>query len=126
METISAHESVRKMYEVMKADGITNTFDRFDAQGKRCTFCSDGLSCQLCSNGPCRISTKAPTGACGIDGDSMAMRNFLHLNIMGTTAYTFHAKEVAMTLKATGKGQTPFTIKDEAKLRYFAAKLGIK
>ncbi|MCK5660502.1 MAG: anaerobic carbon-monoxide dehydrogenase catalytic subunit [Methanosarcinales archaeon] len=126
MENISAHESVRKMYEVLKSDGITNTFDRFDAQGKRCTFCSNGLSCQLCSLGPCRLKSNTERGACGIDGDSMAMRNFLHLNIMGTTAYTFHAKEVAITLKATGKGQTPFTIKDEAKLKDFAAKLGIQ
>jgi len=126
METISAHESVRKMYEVMKKDGMTNTFDRFEAQGNRCTFCNQGISCQLCSNGPCRISAKAPTGACGIDADSMAMRNFLHLNIMGTAAYTFHAKELAHTLKATAKGKTPFSIKDEAKLRYFADKLEIK
>jgi carbon-monoxide dehydrogenase catalytic subunit len=126
MDNISAHESIRKMYEVMKKDGITNTFDRFAAQGKRCTFCSTGLSCQLCSNGPCRLKNHTEKGACGIDGDSMAMRNFHHLNIMGTTAYTFHAKEVAMTLKATGNGKTPFTIKDEAKLRDFAAKLGIK
>ncbi|MDO9517055.1 MAG: anaerobic carbon-monoxide dehydrogenase catalytic subunit [Methanosarcinaceae archaeon] len=126
MENISAHESVQKMYKKLNADGITNTFDRFAAQGSRCGFCSDGVSCQLCSMGPCRISKKAEFGACGINADGMAMRNFLHLNIMGTTAYTYHAKEVAMTLKATGKGQTPFTIKDEAKLRDFADKLGIK
>lgn len=126
MNNISAHQSVIQMYEVMKKDGITNTFDRFAAQGNRCTFCSTGLSCQLCSNGPCRLKTNTDRGVCGIDGDSMAMRNFHHLNIMGTTAYTFHAKEVAMTLKATAEGKTPFTIKDEAKLRDFAAKLGIK
>jgi anaerobic carbon-monoxide dehydrogenase catalytic subunit len=126
MENISAHESVRKMYEKLHADGVTNTFDRFEAQGIRCRFCSNGVSCRLCSNGPCRISKKADRGACGINADGMAMRNFLHLNIMGTTAYTYHAKEVAMTLKATGKGQTPFTIRDEAKLRDLADKLGLK
>ncbi|HJH31480.1 MAG TPA: anaerobic carbon-monoxide dehydrogenase catalytic subunit [Methanosarcinaceae archaeon] len=126
MENISAHESVQKMYKKLNADGITNTFDRFDAQGNRCGFCSNGVSCRLCSMGPCRISKKAEFGSCGINADAMAMRNFLHLNIMGTTAYTYHAKEVAMTLKATGKGQTPFTIRDEAKLRDFANKLGIK
>ena len=114
------------MYKKLNADGVTNTFDRFAAQGSRCGFCSNGVSCRLCSMGPCRISKKAEFGSCGINADGMAMRNFLHLNIMGTTAYTYHAKEVAMTLKATGKGQTPFTIKDEAKLRDFADKLGIK
>ena len=126
MSNISAHKSVQEMYKKLNADGITNTFDRFEAQGNRCTYCSDGVSCQLCSLGPCRLSKKAELGACGINADGMAMRNFLHLNIMGTTAYTHHAKEVAITLKATGKGQTPFTIKDEAKLRDFADKLGIK
>lgn len=109
----------------MQADGVNNTFDRFVAQGKRCTFCSSGISCQLCSNGPCRLSEKAPSGTCGIHADAMAMRNILHLNVMGTTAYTFHAKELANTLIATAKGLTPFTIKDENKLRMLAGRLGI-
>lgn len=65
MENISAHESVRKMYEKLHADGVTNTFDRFEAQGVRCRFCSSGVSCRLCSNGPCRISKKADRGAWG-------------------------------------------------------------
>ncbi len=126
MENVSAHESIRKMYKKLHEDGVSNTFDRFDAQGNRCTFCGGGVSCRLCSNGPCRIKKGADRGACGIDADAMAMRNFLQLNIMGTTAYTFHAKELANTLIATGKGQTPFTIKDEAKLRMIADKLGIQ
>ncbi|MDP2841947.1 MAG: carbon monoxide dehydrogenase, partial [Candidatus Methanoperedens sp.] len=100
METVSAHKSVVEMYSVLNKDGMTNTFDRFDAQGTRCTFCDQGISCQLCSNGPCRIKSGADRGACGIDADGMAMRNMLFLNTMGTATYTFHAKEVAKTLKA--------------------------
>ena len=50
----------------------------------------------------------------------------MFLNTMGTATYTFHAKEVAKTLKATALGKTPFQIKDEAKLRGLAGKLGIK
>lgn len=126
METISAHKSVIEMYSVLNKDGMTNTFDRFDAQGTRCTFCDQGISCQLCSNGPCRIKSGADRGACGIDADGMAMRNMLFLNTMGTATYTFHAKEVAKTLKATALGKTPFQIKDEAKLRSLAEKMGIK
>jgi carbon-monoxide dehydrogenase catalytic subunit len=56
----------------------------------------------------------------------MAMRNLLHLNVMGTTVYTFHTKELANTLIATGNGLTPFTIKDEDKLRMLAGKLGVQ
>ncbi|VVB95165.1 Hydroxylamine reductase [uncultured archaeon] len=126
METVSAHQSVKEQYNILKKDKITNTFDRFDAQGKRCSFCEQGISCQLCSNGPCRIKPGAERGACGIDADAMAMRNMLFLNTMGTSTYTFHANEVARTLKATVLGKTPFQIKDESKLRSLAGKFGIK
>ncbi|TAN45568.1 MAG: anaerobic carbon-monoxide dehydrogenase catalytic subunit [Candidatus Methanoperedens sp.] len=125
-ETISAHQSVKEQYNILKKDGMTNTFDRAVAQGKRCSFCEQGISCQLCSNGPCRIKPGAERGVCGIDADAMAMRNFMFLNTMGTATYTFHAKEVAKTLKATALGKTPFQIKDEAKLRALAGKFGIK
>lgn len=125
-ENISAHQSVKEQYNILKKDGMTNTFDRAVAQGKRCSFCEQGISCQLCSNGPCRIKPGAERGVCGIDADAMAMRNFMFLNTMGTATYTFHAKEVAKTLKATALGKTPFQIKDEAKLRALAGKFGIK
>src|SRR3972149_10138388 len=126
MENISAHQSVKEQYRILNKDAVTITFDRFDAQGTRCSFCDNGISCQLCSNGPCRLSKKADRGACGIDADGMAMRNMLFLNTMGTSTYTFHAKEVAKTLRATALGKTPFQIKDEAKLRSLAGKFGIK
>ena len=79
---ISYHESVRKMYERIQADGITNIWDRFSAQGftpddpdKRCPFCMGGVRCDLCSNGPCRADVeKDKRGVCGITGDGMAMR----------------------------------------------------
>ncbi len=125
-ETISAHQSVREQYSILKKNGMTNTFDRAVAQGKRCSFCEQGISCRLCSNGPCRIKPGAERGVCGIDADAMAMRNFMFLNTMGTATYTFHAKEVAKTLKATALGKTPFQIKDEVKLRALAGKFGIK
>ncbi len=126
MEPVSAHTSIIKMHSILRKDNVTNSFDRSDAQGKRCSFCEQGISCQLCSNGPCRIKPGAEHGVCGIDADAMAMRNMMFLNTMGTATYTFHAKEVAKTLRATALGKTPFQIKDEAKLRNFAAKLGIK
>ncbi|MCE8424582.1 MAG: anaerobic carbon-monoxide dehydrogenase catalytic subunit [Candidatus Methanoperedens sp.] len=126
MEPVSAHTSIIKMHSILREDRITNSFDRSDAQGKRCSFCEQGISCQLCSNGPCRIKPGAERGVCGIDADAMAMRNLMFLNTMGTATYTFHAKEVAKTLKATAMGKTPFHIKDEAKLRNLALKLGIK
>jgi len=126
-ERISWHESVNRMYEKVSSEGISNIVDRFKAQEKgRCPFCTAGLSCQLCSMGPCRIGKEKPYGACGIDAAGMVVRNFTHKNMLGTEAYTYHAIEAAKTLKATAEGKTPYEIKDVEKLKWFASQLGIE
>lgn len=125
---ISAHESVRQMYEKLKADGVSNIWDRWlDQESIRCkTFCAKGLSCQFCSNGPCRIMPgRTERGTCGIDADGMPMRYMLLRNTMGMSTYTYHAREVAKTLIATGKGETPYDISDPDKLKSFSDKLGL-
>ncbi|MEM1672237.1 MAG: anaerobic carbon-monoxide dehydrogenase catalytic subunit [Archaeoglobaceae archaeon] len=125
LEKPSYHESINQMYEKVKNE-TTNVVDRFNEQEKtRCPFCTRGLSCQLCSMGPCRISEKNPYGACGIDAAGMVMRNFVHKNMLGTEAYTYHAIEALKTLKATAEGKTPFEIKEPEKLRWLANLLGI-
>ncbi len=125
MVTTSHHESINESYEKIHADGVTTVFDRYESQKRKCGFCEKGLSCVLCSMGPCRLSEKAPLGACGIDANGMAMRNMLHRNIMGTTAYAYHANEAFKTLKLTAEGKTPYDIKDPEKLKAFASQLGI-
>ncbi|MFC1855481.1 anaerobic carbon-monoxide dehydrogenase catalytic subunit [Thermodesulfobacteriota bacterium] len=125
MEKVSAHESILAMHEKTKADGIESVAERFDNQGKRCGFCEKGISCQLCSLGPCRITAKASKGACGIGPDAMAMRNLLHNNIMGISAYTYHAVECAKTLKEAANGSDIFSIQEPEKLKAFATTLGI-
>lgn len=104
-ERVSYHESINEQYQRVKADGVTNVIDRFNAQGARCKFGEQGLCCQLCSMGPCRISGKVLYGACGIDAAGMAVRNFVHKNLLGTMAYAHHAVEAAKTLKATAEGE---------------------
>jgi len=123
---VSYHESINEMYKKVREDGVTNVVDRYNQQEKgRCPFCTEGLSCQLCSMGPCRIGKGKPTGACGIDAAGMVVRNFVHKNLLGTEAYTYHAVETAKTLKATAEGKTPLEIKDVEKLKWFANQLGI-
>jgi carbon-monoxide dehydrogenase catalytic subunit len=127
-DKISLHESVREMYKKIKNDGVTNIWDRWEAQEKfRCkSFCQKGLSCQFCTNGPCRIIPETlERGTCGMDGDGMAIRYMLLRNVMGLSTYTYHAREVAKTLIATGEGKTSFKIMDEAKLKNFANKFGL-
>ncbi len=128
METASLHSSINQMQEKASREGMETVADRYTAQDKvRCrTYCQKGLSCQLCSNGPCRIIPgRLERGVCGIDGKGMVARNLLHKNNLGIAAYVFHCKEAAKTLKATAQGKTPFKIKDEAKLDALAQALGV-
>ena len=125
---VSYHDSVEEMLKRIREDGMSNVFDRWAQQEKiRCKFCLQGLSCQLCSQGPCRINEKGEQkkGVCGIGPDAMAMRNFLLKNIMGAGTYGHHAYEAFRTLRATGEGKTPFKIKDVNKLKWMCEKLGI-
>lgn len=132
-ERISHHESVLNMYERIKKDGMTNVWDRYEAQGfggdpdKRCTFCMGGVRCDLCSNGPCRSdAAKDKRGVCGITADGMAMRMMLLRNVMGASTYQYHTDQTIRTLRETARGNTPYTIKEPEKLRTFASRLGLK
>jgi carbon-monoxide dehydrogenase catalytic subunit len=131
-DRISYHESVRRIYEErIKPDGVTNIWDRYEAQGigapdKRCPFCTAGTRCDLCSNGPCRSdAAKDKRGVCGITADGMAMRMMLLRNVMGAATYHYHTEQTVKTLRATAHGETPFTISEPDKLRSFAARLGV-
>jgi len=131
-ERISHHESVQKLYERIKQDGMTNIWDRYEAQGmggnpdQRCPFCMGGVRCDLCSNGPCRADVeKDKRGVCGITGDGMAMRMMLLRNVMGASTYHYHTEQTVKTLLSIVKGQSPFEIKEPAKLSNFAARLDI-
>ena len=130
-ERISYHDSVRKVCERIKEDGLTNIWDRYEAQGlgnpdQRCPFCQGGVRCDLCSNGPCRADVvKDKRGVCGITGDGMAMRMMLLRNVMGASTYHYHTEQTIKTLRATAAGATPFGITEPAKLRSFAHRLGV-
>jgi carbon-monoxide dehydrogenase catalytic subunit len=129
---ISHHESVVKMYEKIKKDGMSNLWDRYEAQGlggnpdQRCAFCMAGTRCDLCSNGPCRAdAAKDKRGVCGITADGMAMRMMLLRNVMGASTYQYHTDQTVNTLRATADGKTPFKITEPGKLKDFASRLGV-
>jgi len=125
----SYHDSVEEMLKRIQNDGLSSVFSRWEKQEKiRCGFCLQGLSCQLCTHGPCRISEKADIdmGVCGIDADGMAMRNLLMRNIMGAATYAHHAYEAFRTLKATAERKTVFSIKDTDKLKSLCKTTGIE
>jgi len=125
---VSYHDSVEEMLVRIREDGMTNVFDRWVQQEKiRCKFCMQGLSCQLCSQGPCRwLPDKGvDKGVCGIGPDANAMRKLLIQNSMGAATYSHHAYEAYRTLKSIGEGTSAFQIKDENKLKWMCQKLGI-
>ena len=128
---ISYHESVRTMYDHIKRDGMTNIWDRYEAQGmggnpdQRCPFCLGGVRCDLCSNGPCRAdASKDKRGVCGITADGMAMRMMLLRNVLGASTYHYHTEQTIKTLRATAQGKTSFTIKETDKLLNLCKRLG--
>ena len=124
----SYFDSVEEMLKRIREDGLSNAFDRYALQEKiRCRYCLEGLSCQLCSNGPCRISMKGgqEKGVCGIGPDAMAMRTLLLHNIMGAGTYSHHAYEAFRTLKEIALGNTSFKITDSTKLKWMCEKVGI-
>ncbi|NLL51310.1 MAG: anaerobic carbon-monoxide dehydrogenase catalytic subunit [Peptococcaceae bacterium] len=125
---VSYHDSVEEMLVRIREDGMTNVFDRWVQQEKiRCKFCLQGLSCQLCSHGPCRWLPDKGTdkGVCGIGPDANAMRKLLIQNTLGAGTYSHHAYEAYRTLRSIGEGTSPFQIKDENKLKWMCEKLGI-
>lgn len=129
---ISHHESVLRVYDRIKKDGMDNIWDRFEAQGmggnpdQRCPFCMGGVRCDLCSNGPCRAdASKDKKGVCGITADGMAMRMMLLRNVMGASTYHYHTEQTVKTLRGTAERQTPFDITEPGKLKNFAGRLGI-
>ncbi|NWF77838.1 MAG: anaerobic carbon-monoxide dehydrogenase catalytic subunit [Chloroflexi bacterium] len=131
-QRISYHESVLRVYDRIKKDGMSNIWDRYEAQGmggnpdQRCPFCMGGVRCDLCSNGPCRADVaKDKRGVCGITGDGMAMRMMLFRNVLGASTYHYHTEQTIKTLRATARGKTPFRIIEKDKLKTFAARLGI-
>ncbi len=131
-ERLSYHNSVRKVYERIKKDGMINIWDRFEAQGfggvpdKRCPFCLKGARCDLCSNGPCRADASIDKrGVCGITADGMAMRMMILRNVLGASTYHYHTETTIKTLRATAEGKTPFKISESEKLKSFAKRLGV-
>lgn len=131
-DRISYHQSVRKVYDRIKQDGMNNIWDRYEAQGmggnpdQRCPFCMGGVRCDLCSNGPCRADVaKDKRGVCGITGDGMAMRMMLLRNVLGASTYHYHTEQTIKTLRATAEGKTPFRITEADKLKTFAGRFGL-
>lgn len=124
-ETKGHHDNQsRELHKAVVSQGMSTVFERFEAQQPQCGTCKKGLSCQLCSDGPCRINEKSPLGVCGANGDVIVARNLLQLAAIGTAANTYQCRNLATTLKAVGEGRSPLQIRDAGKLQRMCQGLG--
>ncbi len=114
------------MLEKAAADGASDAFARADAQGKSCTFGTDGVCCRLCHMGPCRIMAKSPLGVCGADADTIAARNLLREVAAGSAAHSDHGRSLVLLLKAVAEGRSrEYQIRDGHRLRTAAVEWGV-
>lgn len=109
------------------ADGVETVWDRFEAQQPQCGFGELGVCCRQCLQGPCRINPfgEPAKGICGATADVIVARNLLRSVTGGAAAHVDHAMEAVETLALAAGGQAPYQIKDEAKLKAVARKLGL-
>ncbi|MDT3699024.1 MAG: anaerobic carbon-monoxide dehydrogenase catalytic subunit [Thermincola sp.] len=121
----SYHQSVEEMLTRTEELGIPTTYSLYEAQQPQCKFGQDGVCCQLCSHGPCRITGKADRGICGITADGIVARNMLRLASHGVSAYSFQMEQAINTLRSAGLGQTSFKIKDQLKLKIVCSGMGL-
>lgn len=127
-ENKSIDPAVQEMLGKAKKDNIETVWDRFESQQPQCGFGLLGVCCRNCIQGPCRIDPfgEGPQkGICGANADLIVARNLLRSVVGGTAAHADHAYEAVEALYLAATGKAPYEIKDEAKLKAVAAKLGI-
>ena len=96
---------------------------RVESQSTKCGFGLQGVCCRLCSNGPCRITPKAPRGICGATADVIVTRNFLRAVAAGSGCYIHIVENTALNVLKTA--QAKGEIKGEKALEHLAEKLGV-
>ncbi len=110
--------------------GVRTVWDRYEAQLPQCGFGETGLCCRNCMQGPCRIDPfgEGPqAGVCGANADVMVARWVSRAVAGGTASHAGHAKHLAHTLLKSSKGEAAdYPIKDEAKLKAVAARIGVR
>lgn len=103
---------------------VETSHHRVEGQSTKCGFGLQGVCCRLCSNGPCRITPKAPRGICGATADTIVARNFLRAVAAGSGCYIHVVENTALNVKKTAlaKGE----IKGEKALERLSQLFGLK
>lgn len=119
----------RDMIDRAREERVTTVWDRLRAQQPQCGYCSLGVSCTICSMGPCRIDPfgEGPQrGVCGADADIIVARNLGRAIAGGASAHSDHGRDILEVFAATAEEETTgYEIRDETKLHALAEELGV-
>ncbi len=122
-------EAAKPVIETMLREGIETVWDRFEQQQPPCRYCSEGISCNRCAMGPCRIIPEhyRVRGVCGADADLIVARNLLDTIATGAAAHSDHGREIIETLYKTAIGEAQgYEITDLEKLKRIAGEFGFE
>lgn len=125
----SLDRAVQEMLQRSAELGIDTVWDRYEKMLPQCGFGDTGLCCRHCLQGPCRINPfgeEPKVGICGATADVMVARGIDRAIAAGTAAHSGHAKHLAHTMLKMAEGKAKdYSIKDPAKLKSVANRLGI-
>ncbi len=112
------------MNEHNTQNSIETVWERSELQKPRCRFGEEGLCCQMCFMGPCRINPsgkKFQKGVCGATAEVIVARNFARMIAAGTAAHSDHGRHVAKTLLVAATSRdSGYSIKNVKKLKKVA------
>lgn len=114
----------KKLESYIGGLSVETSHHRVKTQKTKCGFGMQGVCCRLCSNGPCRITPKAPRGVCGATADTIVARNFLRAVGAGSACYLHVVETTANNLKSVGEHKE--TIKSERALNKLAKAFGVE
>jgi len=126
----SIDSAVNQMLEKTSKKGIETVWDRSDQQKPRCGFGEQGLCCDTCYMGPCRINPRGKSpqkGVCGATAEVIVARNFARMIAAGAAAHSDHGRGVAKTLLFAARSpDSGYPIKDVSKLKKVAKILEVE
>ncbi|GBF33585.1 carbon monoxide dehydrogenase CooS subunit [Desulfocucumis palustris] len=125
----SRDKAVNQMIKAAGEREVETVWDRYQTQQPQCGFGELGVCCRNCTQGPCRINPYGDGpdhGVCGANADTIVARNLVRAIAAGAAAHSGHARHLAHALKKGLAGKAPaYGLKDEAKLRALAARVGL-
>ncbi len=128
-DRLTIAEDAKLLLAKMEKEGIETAWDRHERQLPQCGFCEMGVSCRICSMGPCRVDPfgEGPQlGVCGADADIIVARNLVRMIAAGSASHSDHGRDLIDVLAGVAEGTAPgYSIRDAAKLERLAVEYGV-